>query len=253
MERSDGVDNKMSANKQMTIVEHLSELRRRFIWVLVVLFFMMVIGLVAARPIILFMKSAAPVANIEWNVFSPWDTLRIYINVSFLVALVISLPFTLYQIWAFMVPGLKPRERKAALIYIPFAFVLYVAGLLFAYFLVFPMAFYFTTTLTHSLDLTETYGIAQYFSFMFNILLPIGLLFELPVVVMFLTRIGILNPVLLTKMRRYAYFLLVVIATMITPPDIISPIIVSLPMILLYEFSVYLARRVYRKHHFDKN
>ncbi len=233
----------------MSVLEHIGELRRRLIRVLAVLLVMVVIGLAVARPIILYMKSAAPVENIEWNVFSPWDTLRIYINVAFLVALIVSLPYTLYQIWAFMAPGLKPHEKKAALMYIPFAFILYVTGLAFAYFLVFPMAFYFTTTLTHALQLTETYGIAQYFSFMFNILLPIGLLFELPVVVMFLTRIGILNPSRMSKMRRYAYLLLVIIATMITPPDFISPIIVSLPMILLYEFSVMLSQRVYRKHH----
>ena len=82
---------------------------------------------------------------------------------------------------------------------------------------------------------------------MFNIVIPISLLFELPVVVMFLTRLRILNPLRLRKMRRFAYLLLVIIGTMITPPDFISDILVALPLILLYEFSVMMSSVIYRK------
>jgi len=120
-------------------------------------------------------------------------------------------------------------------------------GLAFGYFVVFKMAFLFTSAVTKNLQLQETYGITQYFSFMFNIILPLSLLFELPIVVMFLTKLRLLNPMRLRKMRRYAYLLLVVVATMITPPDATSAIIVAVPMIVLYEFSVFLSGIVYRK------
>lgn len=237
----------MNTKRSMTLVEHLTELRRRLIWILVILVLTMIIGLAAAKPIILFLKSVRPASGIELHALSPWDTIRIYLHVSFILALVVSLPFMLYQIWAFLKPGLKPHEQKAAVTYIPFAFLLFLAGLAFGYFVVFPFAFYFTTTVTESLQITETYGIAQYFSFMFNIMLPLAVLFELPVVVMFLTRLRVLNPKRLAKMRRYAYLLLVILGAMFTPPDAISAIIVSLPMILLYEFSVMLSGKVYRK------
>lgn len=239
--------NKKSTSFQMSMIEHFSELRRRLVWVLVVLVLTMVGGFVVAKPIILYLQQVEPAAGIEWNVFSPWDTLRIYFQVSIVVALVVSLPFTLYHVWAFTKPGLKENEQKATLLYIPYAVILYLMGLSFGYFVVFPLAFHFLTALTDSLNLVETYGIAQYFSFMFNILLPIGLLFELPVVVMFLTKLRVLNPMRLSKMRRYAYLILVVLGTLVTPPDAISAIIVALPMVLLYELSVLISRWIYRK------
>jgi sec-independent protein translocase protein TatC len=237
----------MSQSEEMTLVEHLGELRRRIIWVLAVFAVAVILGLVAAKPIINYLKDVPPANTIEWNVFSPWDALRIYMNFSFVIALVVSLPVTLYHIWAFVNPGLREEERKASLIYIPLAFLLFLSGLAFGYFVVFPMAFHFTTTLTRSLELTETYGISQYFSFMFNILIPLSLVFELPIVVMFLTKLRLLNPLRLKKMRKMAYMILVVVSTIITPPDAVSDLIVFFPMIFLYEFSVFLSKVVYRK------
>jgi sec-independent protein translocase protein TatC len=120
-------------------------------------------------------------------------------------------------------------------------------GLAFAYFVVFKMAFIFTSEISERLDIKETYGITQYFTFMFNILIPIGLIFELPIVIMFLTKLRILNPKRLHKLRRYAYMILVIVAAMITPPDLLSAVVVSVPMILLYEVSVWLSGVIYRK------
>ncbi|ALS24176.1 MULTISPECIES: twin-arginine translocase subunit TatC [Paenibacillus] len=237
----------MEQDDGMTLVEHLTELRKRIIWVIIVLVLGMVAGLIAAQPLITYLKSVPPASKISWNVFSPWDAIKLYMNFALVMGLLITLPFTLYQVWAFLKPGLKPIERKASLIYVPFAFLMFLLGLAFGYFVVFQMAFIFTTTITENLQLSETYGVTQYFSFMFNILIPLALVFELPIVVLFLTKIRLLNPMLLRKFRRYAYLLLVVISTLITPPDAASAIIVSVPMIGLYEFSVFLSGRMYRK------
>lgn len=238
----------MQSSNEMTWLEHFTELRKRIIYILIVSVIILVIGLVFAKPMIVWLKSAEPAAGIEWNVFSPWDSIRIYMQVAFVFSLIITLPFALYQIWAFAKPGLKETEQKAILMYIPFAFLLYVCGISFAYFVVFPFAFRFTSMLTGHLGLTETYGIMQYFMFMFNIVLPIGILFELPVIVMFLTRLRILNPSRLVKMRKHAYLALVILSTLFTPPDFISPILVSIPLIIIYEISVHISKFVYRKH-----
>ncbi|AEI39216.1 twin-arginine translocase subunit TatC [Paenibacillus mucilaginosus] len=235
----------------MTLVEHLTELRKRIVWVLLVLVLGMVVGLVYAKPLILYLQSIAPIANVNWHTFSPWEPIKLYMNFSLVTGLLIALPFALYQTWAFLKPGLREVEQKASLLYVPFAFFMFLLGLAFGYFVVFKMAFLFTSSISANLQLTETYGAAQYFSFMFNILLPIALVFELPIVVMFLTKIRVLNPLLLKKVRRYAYLALVVIATMITPPDAVSAIVVALPMILLYEFSVFLSATIYRKQLLD--
>ncbi|MBU5443437.1 twin-arginine translocase subunit TatC [Paenibacillus sp. MSJ-34] len=231
----------------MSLFEHLGELRRRIIYILVVLVVMMVGGLLVAEPIFSYIISTKEASQITLHAFSLWDAIGYYMKIAFVVALVVTLPFTLYQLWAFVSPGLREVERKATLRYIPFVFVMFVIGLAFAYFVVFPLAFNFTTNMTRHLGLQETYGISQYFSFLLNILIPISLLFELPIVIMFLTRIRILNPKRLRKMRRVAYFVLIFIGVTITPPDLVSDSLVAIPLILLYEFSVFLSTAVYRK------
>ncbi|MOA01522.1 Sec-independent protein translocase protein TatCd [compost metagenome] len=168
-------------------------------------------------------------------------------KIAMLVAFGITLPFTLFQIWAFVSPGLKPKERKATLKYIPFAFIFFLLGVAFGYFVVFPLAMSFTGSLNKQLGLIETYGMADYFKFLTNIVMPISLLFELPIVILFLTQLRILNPKLLKKMRRAAYFALVVVSVMITPADFFSAFLVLIPLILLYELSLILSSRVHKK------
>jgi sec-independent protein translocase protein TatC len=231
----------------MSLVEHLGELRKRIFWVAIVLVLAMIGGFFAAKSILIYFKKAAPIANVEWHAFSPWDALRMYMQLSFILALIVTVPVILYHLWAFVKPGLRVEEQKATLRYIPYTALLFLIGLAFAYFVVFPMTFKFTSSLTKSLGLVETYGITQYFTYMFNILLPISILFELPAVVMFLTRLRLLNPIRLRKMRRYAYLFLVILSSIVTPPDAISAIIVAIPLIILYEISVILSRIVYRK------
>ncbi|NHN34252.1 twin-arginine translocase subunit TatC [Paenibacillus agricola] len=237
----------MDNEEGMSLVEHLGELRKRIIWVLLVLVGGMVIGIIVAQPLITYLISIPPANAFSLKAFSPWDSIKIYMNFALVTGLIITLPFSLYQVWSFLKPGLREEEQKASLIFIPFAFLLFLIGLAFAYFVVFKMAFFFTSEISGRLNLEEMYGISQYFTFMFNIVLPISLIFELPIVIMFLTKLRILNPARLQKLRRYAYMLLVIIAAMITPPDLLSAVIVALPMILLYEFSVLLSGGVYRK------
>lgn len=244
---TDGRVNAVKQQTGMSFVDHLGELRKRVVRIVIVFVIGLIAGFAVANPVIHYLMSVPPASGLAMNVFSPWDSLRIYINVSMLAALIVTLPFAIYQIWLFVAPGLLEKERKAAAYYIPLAAVLGAAGLAFAYWVVFPLAFHFTLFLTNTMQLTETYGITQYFAFMFNILIPVTLVFELPVVVLFLTTVRILSPNVLIKARRIAYVVLVVISTLITPPDLISAMIVFLPLVILYELSVFLSRLVHRK------
>ncbi|MBJ6360207.1 twin-arginine translocase subunit TatC [Paenibacillus sp. GCM10012307] len=231
----------------MPILEHIGELRKRLIAVLFVFVIGLVIGVVVAKPAYDFLMSREPLNGLPLHTFSLWDGIGIYMKFAMVIALVLTLPFTFFQIWAFVKPGLGGQEQKATLKYIPFTVIMFVIGLAFSYFVVFPMAYYFTTEVARQLNLIETYGVIQYLTFMFNIIIPISLLFELPIVIMFLTKLRILNPLLLKKKRRIAYFVMVLTGTLITPPDVISDIMVAVPLIILYEFSVFLSSRVYRK------
>jgi sec-independent protein translocase protein TatC len=231
----------------MSLWDHIGELRRRLIRVLIVFAVALAGGLFGAEPVFEYLVAAAPSEKLELNAFSPWDAVGLYVKIGVLISLVVAVPFAFYQLWAFVKPALLPKERRATLRYVPWAALMLAAGLAFAYFVVFPMAFLFTERVTESMGLKQTYGVGQYFAFMLNILLPVSLLFELPLVILFLTRIGLLSPALLIKMRRVAWFLLVLLATMITPPDVISDLLVSVPLVALYEFSVWLAKIAHRK------
>jgi sec-independent protein translocase protein TatC len=231
----------------MPILDHLGELRKRIIYCLIVFVLGLVGGLFGAQPVFDYLVEAAPVDDLVLNVFSPWDAIGLYMKFAILISLLAAIPFTLFQLWAFVKPALGKKEQRATLRYVPGALMMFLIGLAFAYYVVFPMAFMFTETVTQSMGLEQTYGVTHYFAFLFNILLPVSLLFELPLIILFLTRIGILNPRMLQKMRRLAWFILIVIGTMITPPDFISDILVSVPLVLLYEISVLLSRIAYRK------
>ncbi|MBO8171660.1 MAG: twin-arginine translocase subunit TatC [Bacillaceae bacterium] len=233
--------------RKMGVVGHLTELRMRLIWTILVFVVSMVIGFFLAKPVIEWMKNDPAAENIPWFVFALPDALRVYMQFAFVIGLIITIPFALYQMWKFVSPGLREHERKAALWFIPSAVVLFLFGISFGYLVLFPLIVGFMSNLADSLGAQEAYGLAQYFRFMFNMVLPIGLLFEMPVIVMFLTRLRLINPMRLNKFRRYAYLILVIIATTITPPELISEILVAIPLLLLYEFSILISRVVYRK------
>ncbi|QHT63280.1 twin-arginine translocase subunit TatC [Paenibacillus lycopersici] len=229
----------------MTLIGHLTELRARIWRIFAVFLAAMGGGLYLSPKVLHYLKSVPPGSKMTWNVFSPWDGIRMYMTVAVVFALAVSLPFLLYQLWGFVRQGLHPDERSAALRYVPYSIICFLTGLAFGYFVVFPMSFAFTSRITRSMQLVETYGVAQYFGFMCNIIIPLAVAFELPVVVMFLTKIGLLTPKALHKMRRYAYLILVIVASLISPPELISHMMVFIPLVLLYEISVLLSRFVY--------
>ncbi|WP_391574843.1 twin-arginine translocase subunit TatC [Cohnella sp.] len=233
--------------KEMKLSLHLAELRKRVFRIVAVLVVTMVGGLLTANDVLAYLRSVKPADAVSWHVFSPWDSIRLYMQIAFIVSVGLSMPVILYQLWAFVKPGLREEERSATFRYIPLTALLFLAGLGFAYFVVFQSAFHFAGMLNKRMNVTETYGAAQYFSFMFSILLPVSLIFELPALLMFLTKLRMLKPGLLRKFRRHAYFGLIVVSTFIAPPDFLSNILIAIPLILLYELSVLLSARIYRK------
>jgi len=235
--------------KELPVVEHLEELRKRSIICAVFFVIALVVGFYLAEPIIRFIQlDNKEFENITLNAFKPGDPLKVYLEVTFVIALIFTSPVILYQLWAFVAPGLYETERKATLKYIPYSFVLFMVGLLFSYFIIFPNIMRFMMNLSEKLDIQQTIGISEYFSFLFKLVIPFGFIFQLPVITLFLSRIGILSPELMVKFRKYSYFVLFVIAVLIAPPDIISYILLSIPLFVLYEISIFIAKFGYRKY-----
>lgn len=237
----------MNANNQ-TVIEHIEELRKR-LYFAVVFFVIAVVGaFFLAEPLIHFLQSSETAQSFSLNAFRITDSIKIYFQMIFYIALLLTSPIILYQLWAFISPGLYEKERTVTLSYIPFTFILFVAGIVFSYFILFPYVLNFMIDLSARLGVQLTIGINEYFSFLFQVTIPFGVIFQLPIVLLFFARLGILNPQVMTKNRKYAYFALFVIAAMITPPDLMSHLIVTVPMFLLYEFSVWVAKIGYRKY-----
>ncbi|MCP1146795.1 twin-arginine translocase subunit TatC [Lysinibacillus endophyticus] len=235
--------------KELPIIEHIEELRKRLIICAVFFVIALVFSFYVAEPIIKYIQvDSGELEDLTLNVFKPGEPLIVYLEVTFVVALIFTSPVILYQLWAFIAPGLYETERKATLKYIPYSFGLLILGILFAYFLLFPNVMKFMNNLAERLDIKQTIGIDAYFSFLFKLIIPFGFIFQLPVITLFLSRLGILNPSLMVKYRKYSYFVMFVIAVLISPPDLIYYILISIPLFALYEISIGIARVGYKKY-----
>ncbi|MGG3451759.1 twin-arginine translocase subunit TatC [Domibacillus aminovorans] len=233
--------------QDMTIYEHLEEFRKRLMIVVVFFFIAAIGGLFLAKPIIHYLQHADEAAALSMNAFRVTDPLKIYFQMAFVIGIILTSPVILYQLWAFVSPGLHEKERRATLSYIPASVLLFLGGLAFSYFILFPYIIHFMMKLSGDLNIEQVIGINEYFQFLFQTTIPFGFLFQLPVVTLFLTRLGIITPHFLSQIRRYAYFVLLVIAALITPPDIISHMMVSVPLFLLYEVSIFVSKIGYKK------
>lgn len=230
-------------NREMHVVEHLDELRKRLIQTLLAFMVSLFAAFIYVKDIYQWL-----VRDLEGklSILGPSDILWVYMMISGVFAVTVTIPVIAYQIWKFVSPALTKEEQKITLAFIPGLFILFVIGISFGYFLLFPIVLSFLTTLSAG-QFETMFTADKYFRFMINLTLPFGFLFEMPLVVMFLTRLGILNPLRLAKARKLSYFVLIVVSIFITPPDFISDILVIVPLLVLYELSVSLSKWVYKK------
>jgi len=230
-------------DKELQLVDHLEELRKRIIISAIAFVIFFIVGFIYVGDIY---KWFVRDLDVKLMVLGPSDIMWIYFMLATVVAVSGTIPVLALQIWMFVKPALRPVERRITLSYVPALFFLFLIGLSFGYFVIFPMVLKFLVNMGGDMFVTN-FTAERYFSFIMNMTLPFGVLFELPVVVMFLTSLGIINPFLLSKIRKYAYFVLIIIAVVITPPDFMSDFVVTLPLLLLYEISINLSKFVYRK------
>lgn len=230
-------------DKELNLVDHLDELRKRLIVSAIAFVVFFGIGFFYVKDIYSFFVRDLDVKLI---VLGPSDIVWIYFMLATIIAIAGTIPVLATQIWIFVKPALRPLERKISLSYIPALFVLFIVGLAFGYFVIFPTVLNFLVELSGDMLVTN-FTAERYFQFILHMTIPFGVLFELPVVVMFLTSLGVINPYVLVKIRKYAYFVLIIISVVISPPDFMSDIIVTIPLLLLYEISINLSKVVYRR------
>jgi sec-independent protein translocase protein TatC len=170
------------------------------------------------------------------------------INSSLLIAVMLGFPYLLYEIWLFIKPALTEVERKSASGFVFYATLLFIIGVCFGYFVVTPLSMNFLANYSISDSISNTITIQSYLSFVATLSLGCGIVFELPILVYILSKIGLLTPHFMRSTRRYAVIVILLIAAIITPtPDIMTMMTVSFPMFLLYELSILISARVFRK------
>ncbi len=233
--------------KNMTLLQHFSELRRRILWVLLFFLLAFVCGWYVSPMLQDFLT--APLLSV-WNdgtllYTGLSDGLMIQFSLATLFALIIVLPVMLWHAWAFVAPGLKKNERRLIWPMLVASPVLFLLGAGFAFYFLFPVVFRFFVELNQSSPVPSMLmPVARdYLSFAIGMLKIFGVAFQLPLVMILLNKIGVLPRSRVLKVRRYAIVLIIIAAAILTPPDVVSQIMLALPMWALFEVSILFMRR----------
>lgn len=170
-----------------------------------------------------------------------------HLKVSLIAGLIIASPYIFWEIWRFIKPALHDTERKYASGAVFYTSFLFLLGILFGYYLITPLSIHFLSSYNVSNEIANTIKLNSYISTVTSVTFASGVIFELPIAVLFLSRIGLLSPQFMRKYRRHSYVGLLILSAIITPPDVFSQVLVCLPLIVLYEISVFISRSVTRK------
>ena len=170
-----------------------------------------------------------------------------HLKVSFIGGLILASPYVLYELWRFIKPALRDNEKKYAQGSVFFASLLFLIGILFGYFLIAPLSIHFLSSYNISNEIGNTIKLNSYIGTVTSVTFSAGVVFELPMLILILSKIGVVTPSLMRKYRRHAVVVLLLLSAILTPPDVFSQVLVCLPLIILYEISVFISRSVEKK------
>ena len=240
----------MSEETQQTappLIEHLLELRRRLMWTIGGLLLCFLALMPFAQQLYTFVAQPlmatlpAGTSMIATDVIAPFF---VPVKVTLMAAFLLSLPHTLYQVWAFIAPALYQNEKRLVMPLVLSSVLLFFAGMAFAYFLVFPLVFKFLAGVT-PVGVNMATDIDKYLSFILGMFVAFGATFEVPVVVVLLNRMGVVSLAQLRQARPYVIVGAFVLAAVITPPDVISQVLLAVPLIVLYEAGLWFCRFIH--------
>ena len=166
---------------------------------------------------------------------------------SILAGFILAFPYVIFEFWKFVSPGLLENERKNAKGFIFISSILFFIGILFGYYMVTPLSINFLGNYTVSSEVFNDFDLSSYIGLLRASVLASGLIFELPIIIYFLTKVGIVTPLFLSKNRKFALVIVLSLSAIITPPDIVSQIIVSIPLLILYEVSIFISKFTYSR------
>jgi sec-independent protein translocase protein TatC len=248
---------------EMSFFDHLEELRWRIVKALIGV----VIGMIACwividplmqdlllQPVLRINESLEPGQRpINLQNLKPFGQVFLYMQVAIIGGVILSIPNLLYQLWAFIAPGLMPHERRHIKAIVVFSSLCFLAGIAFAYFVILPSALTFFAGFGTA-EIENNIAINEYMNFIISVMLASGVVFELPMVSWFLSKLGILTPAFMRKYRRHAIVIIFILAALLTPgTDPVSQVLLAGPLIVLYEISIGVSAWANRKRERDLN
>ncbi|MEE9373917.1 MAG: twin-arginine translocase subunit TatC [Saprospiraceae bacterium] len=252
-----------SKEKEMSFLDHLEELRWHIIrsiaavFVLGIAFFLLrdlVFQIILAPS-----KAEFPTYRLLCNIseitcMKPTDFKLLprdmgeqfftHIKISIWLGFILAFPYVFWEFWRFIKPGLYKNEQKAARGIVGACSFLFMCGILFGYYVISPFAITFLTGYQVSPDIVSSPTLASYINYMTMLTIPTGIIFELPIVVYFLAKIGLISSDFMKKYRKHAFVIVFILAAIITPPDVLTQILIGIPIYILYELSIHLAKRI---------
>ncbi len=234
----------MSGEGSMPLSGHLTELRNRILTILGTIFGLFLITYFFSAELLTIAQR--PIAGTNLVFISPTEAFFARMKIAIYAALFIGLPVTLFQVWQFCAPGLLSREKRYTVVFVVTSMLLFTTGALFCYFLILPYGLSFLLSFA-----TETIqpqiSIGFYISFIFKLILVFGIVFEVPLVTLLLVQAGVVTPQFLTSNRSYVYVGAFVIAATLTPPDVITQVLMAGPLLVLFEISIAISKILFRR------
>jgi sec-independent protein translocase protein TatC len=232
------------------LTEHLDELRRRLFWILITWGMCAGIAGYWAKDVFQLLTRPAVAAVLARNhtliAISPPELFFTYVKSAVLAGFLASLPMTLYQLWEFVAPGLYQNEKRFVMPFVLATTGLFFAGAVFGYLIAFPFVFDYFLSLEAGY-VTTSWTMQNVFAFMSRLYLAFGIAFELPIAIFFLSLAGIVTPESLARGRKFAIVIMFAAGAILTPPDVVSQVMLALPLIVLYESGILIARIVGRR------
>jgi len=237
--------------KEMPFLDHLEELRWRLLWSLLAVVVMAIVGFVLVMRLNVLGILIEPIQPFlnggKLKFLSPTEPFFITLKLGITVGIILASPIIIYHIWSFLSPALMPSEKRVIVPALYMGVLLFLGGVAMAYYLVLPMTLRFTLSFqTEALE--QAIVIGEYMSVVTRLLLAFGIVFEMPVVILILSALGLVTPEFLAAKRRYAIALITVASSMLTPGDVITVTLMMMaPLMLLYELSIVLSRVMFRR------
>lgn len=232
----------MNSNSDMPFVDHLEEFRKRLIIVLVAHVIVTLLAFSQSGAILKLLMELNPQMHLIF--IEPSEIMIVYVEIALVMAVTLCSPLTIYHIWAFVAAGLFPNEKRLIKVALALGFVFFVLGVVFAYKIVVPMSLKFFTRIAID-EISAMISVKSYISFILSMLLAMGIVFNIPSFVYVATKLGVITPDTLKEYSKYLIVLISIIAAVVTPPDVVSQMMMAIPMVALLQLSIFISKKVY--------